>query len=84
MVAATSPNGTLNQKMIDQWKCSVRMLEQKEMSVGSVYGGATMDDSQELLNTARHHCQAIQTVIVTSELGQGSIFTLCLPGGAEY
>jgi hypothetical protein len=38
-------------------------LEQKEMTVGSVYGGATMDDPQELLNTARHHCQAIQTII---------------------
>jgi len=33
-------------------------LEQKEMTVG-----ATMDDPQELLNTARHHCQAIQTII---------------------
>jgi hypothetical protein len=38
-------------------------LEQKEMTVGSVYGGATMDDPQELLNNARHHCQAIQTII---------------------
>ena len=28
-----------------------------------VYGGATMDDPQELLNAARHHCQAIQTII---------------------
>ena len=25
--------------------------------------GATMDDPQELLNTAQHHCQAIQTII---------------------
>jgi len=25
--------------------------------------GATMDDPQELLNTARRHCQAIQTII---------------------
>ena len=33
------------------------------MTVGSVYGGATRDDPQELLNTARHHCQAIQTII---------------------
>ncbi len=33
-------------------------LEQKEMTVG-----ATMDDPQELLNTARRHCQAIQTII---------------------
>jgi ATP-dependent DNA ligase len=34
-------------------------LEQKEMTVG-----ATMDDDpQELLTTARHHCQAIQTII---------------------
>jgi hypothetical protein len=33
-------------------------LGQKEMTVG-----ATMDDPQELLNTARHHCQAIQTII---------------------
>jgi hypothetical protein len=38
-------------------------LEQKEMTVGSVYGGATMDDPQELLKFARHHCQAIQTII---------------------
>ena len=29
----------------------------------SSYGGATMVDPQELLNTARHHCQAIQTII---------------------
>jgi hypothetical protein len=33
-------------------------LEQKEMTVGT-----TMDDPQELLNTARRHCQAIQTII---------------------
>jgi hypothetical protein len=33
-------------------------LGQKEMTVG-----ATMDDPQELLNTARRHCQAIQTII---------------------
>jgi hypothetical protein len=32
------------------------------MSV-SFYGGATMVDPQQLLNTARHHCQAIQTII---------------------
>ena len=25
MAAAISPSGTLNQKMIDQWKCSARM-----------------------------------------------------------
>ncbi len=33
-------------------------MGQKEMTVG-----ATMDDPQELLNTARRHCQAIQTII---------------------
>jgi hypothetical protein len=37
-------------------------LEQKEMTVGSAYG-ANVDDPQELLNIARHHCQAIQTII---------------------
>jgi hypothetical protein len=26
-------------------------------------GGATMDDPQELLNTAQRYCQAIQTII---------------------
>jgi hypothetical protein len=34
-------------------------LEQNEMTVGS----ANVDDPQELLNTAQHHCQAIQTII---------------------
>jgi len=34
-------------------------LEQKEMTVGS----ANVDDPQELLNIAQHHCQAIQTII---------------------
>jgi hypothetical protein len=34
-------------------------LEQQEMTVGS----ANVDDPQELLNIARHHCQAIQTII---------------------
>jgi hypothetical protein len=34
-------------------------LEQKEMTVGATI----MDDPQELLNTARQHCQAIQTII---------------------
>jgi hypothetical protein len=33
------------------------------MTVGSVYGGATIDGPQELLNTARHHCEAILTII---------------------
>jgi hypothetical protein len=33
------------------------------MSVGSAYEGANVDDPQELLNIARHHCQAIQTII---------------------
>jgi hypothetical protein len=33
-------------------------LGQKEMTVD-----ATMDDPQKLLNTARRHCQAIQTII---------------------
>jgi ATP-dependent DNA ligase len=35
---------------------------QKEMTV-SAYEGANVDDPQELLNIARHHCQAIQTII---------------------
>ena len=38
-------------------------LEQKEMTVESAYEGANVDDPQELLNIARHHCQAIQTII---------------------
>jgi hypothetical protein len=33
------------------------------MTVGFFLWGATMVDPQELLNTARHHCQAIQTII---------------------
>jgi hypothetical protein len=33
------------------------------MTVGSVNEGANIDDPQELLNIARHHCQAIQTII---------------------
>jgi hypothetical protein len=33
------------------------------MSVGSAYEGANVDEPQELLNIARHHCQAIQTII---------------------
>jgi hypothetical protein len=42
---------------------SRRRLEQKEMTVGFVYEGADMDDPQELLNIAQHHCQAILTII---------------------
>jgi hypothetical protein len=38
-------------------------LEQKEMTVGSAYEGANVDNPQELLKFARHHCQAIQTII---------------------
>jgi hypothetical protein len=33
------------------------------MTVGSVDEGANIDDPQELLNTAQHYCQAIQTII---------------------
>jgi hypothetical protein len=33
------------------------------MTVGSAYEGANVDGPQELLNIARHHCQAIQTII---------------------
>ena len=33
------------------------------MTVGSVYEGADMDDPQELLKIAQHHCQAILTII---------------------
>jgi hypothetical protein len=40
-----------------------RRLEQKAMTVGSVYEGADMDDPQELLKIAQHHCQAILTII---------------------
>jgi hypothetical protein len=40
-----------------------RRLEQKAMTVGSVYDGADMDDPQELLKIAQHHCQAILTII---------------------
>jgi hypothetical protein len=29
----------------------------------SAYEGANVDDPQELLNAAQHHCQAIQTII---------------------
>jgi hypothetical protein len=37
---------------------------QKEMIVGSAYEGTNVDNRQELLlNFARHHCQAIQTII---------------------
>ena len=39
------------------------MEKPRACKLGSVYGGATMDYPQELLNTARHHCQAIQTII---------------------
>jgi hypothetical protein len=40
-----------------------RRLEQKATTVGSVYEGADMDDPQELLKIAQHHCQAILTII---------------------
>jgi N-acetylmuramic acid 6-phosphate (MurNAc-6-P) etherase len=40
-----------------------RRLEQKAMTVVSVYEGADMDDPQELLKIAQHHCQAILTII---------------------
>jgi hypothetical protein len=38
-------------------------LEQKATTVGSVFEGADMDDPQELLKIAQHHCQAILTII---------------------
>jgi hypothetical protein len=38
-------------------------LEQKEMTIDFVYEGANIDHPQELLNIARHHCQAIKTII---------------------
>jgi two-component sensor histidine kinase len=33
------------------------------MTVSFVYDGGNIDDPQELLNTAQHRCQAIQTII---------------------
>ena len=33
------------------------------MTVDSAYEGANVDDPQELINIARHQCQAIQTII---------------------
>ena len=33
------------------------------MTAGSVGGGADMDEPQELLKIAQHHCQAIQTIV---------------------
>src|SRR5947209_7273614 len=54
---------TRNEAKADVFDYIERFYNSKRMTVGSVYGGATMDDPQELLNTARHHCQAIQTII---------------------
>ena len=33
------------------------------MTVDSVYDGADVDDPQELLKIAQHHCQVILTII---------------------
>jgi hypothetical protein len=54
-------------------------LEQKEMTAGSAYEGANVDDPQELLNIARHHCQAIQTIIehrTAAAVAKASAFSL--------
>ena len=59
-------------------------LEQREMTVESAYEGANVDDPQELLNIARHHCQAIQTIIehrTAAAVAKAS--ALSLPRSAE-
>ena len=49
------------------------------MTVESAYEGANVDDPQELLNIARHHCQAIQTIIehrTAAAVAKASAFSL--------